>query len=192
MAQLVHDLAPGAELAFANSGPTADDMANRIRELRNLGSTVIVDDITYFDEPFFQEGSISTAVNEVTAAGVPYYSSAANSNIVVGGQNVGSYEASAFRPANACLGAGTTCMDFSPNGAGDVNYRLALNGGSALQINFQWAEPRNGVTTDLDIYVFDVTLGGVLVGGSENDNTPDADAVRAGERAELRLGCARL
>ena len=104
MAQLVHDLAPGAQLAFSSSGTTADDMANNVRALRTAGSTVIVDDITYFDEPFFQEGPISTAVNEVTAAGIPYYSSAANSNRIVAGQNVNSFESPAFRPSGDCLG----------------------------------------------------------------------------------------
>ncbi len=82
MAQLVHDLAPGAALAFATSGPTAEAMADNIRALRAAGSTVIVDDITFFDEPMYQDGPISIAVNEVVAAGVPYYSSAANSNVI--------------------------------------------------------------------------------------------------------------
>ncbi len=106
MIQLVHDLAPSAGLAFATSFPTAESMADNIRALRAAGSTVIVDDITFFDEPMYQDGPISVAVNEVTAAGVPYYSSAANSNVIsqvpVGvsgttGQNIGSYEAPAFR-----------------------------------------------------------------------------------------------
>lgn len=170
MAQLVHDLAPGAELAFSSSGATADDMANNIRELRSIGSTVIVDDITYFDEPFFQEGSISTAVNEVAAANIPYYSSAANSNIVVAGQNVGSFESPAFRPLPDCLGLGGACEDFNATATADNSYGLILDAGSRLQINLQWAEPRNGVTTDLDVYAFDATLGTVLVGSSTDNN----------------------
>ena len=170
MAQIVHDLAPGAAIQFAASGATADDMANNVRALRNAGSSVIVDDITYFDEPMFQEGSVSTAVDEVNAAGVPYYSSAANSNVIVNGHNVGSFETPAFRPSGDCLGLGGTCEDFNAGATNDNSFGVALNGGSRLQINLQWAEPRNGVTTDYDVYVFDNTLGNVEVGESVNNN----------------------
>ena len=64
MIQLVHDLAPSARLAFATSFPTAESMADNIRALRAAGSTVIVDDITYLDEPMYQDGPIAVAVNE--------------------------------------------------------------------------------------------------------------------------------
>jgi hypothetical protein len=162
MAQLVHDVAPGADIAFATRGTTgADFMADQVRALKNAGSTVIVDDITFLNEPFFQEGPISTAVNEVTAAGIPYYSSAANSNVIVAGQNVGSFESAAFRPGGDCLGLGgaNTCEDFNAGAPNDPSYEVILNAGSQMQINFQWAEPRNGVATDYDMFVADETFG---------------------------------
>ena len=56
---------------------------------------------TYFDEPFFQDGPIAEAANAASAAGVPYFSAAGNSNVIVGGNNVSSYEAPAFR-STAC------------------------------------------------------------------------------------------
>lgn len=168
MAQIVHDLAPGADIAFATRGSTADAMANQVLALKNAGSTVMTDDITFFNEPFFQEGPIDTAIDQVVAAGVPYYSSAANSNVIVGGQNVGSYETDHFRPTSCTPFAGTNCMNFSAGGT-DNTYGVVLNPGSQLQVNFQWAEPRNGVTTDLDIYAYDNTIG-AFVASSTNDN----------------------
>ena len=62
---------------------------------------MIVDDVVYFDEPMFQDGLISQAINDVTADGVAYFTRG-NNNIVRNGKNVGSYEAPAFRKANAC------------------------------------------------------------------------------------------
>jgi hypothetical protein len=167
MAQIVHDIAPGADIAFAGRGSSPDTMASQILALKNAGSSVITDDITFFSEPFFQEGPIDTAIDQVVAAGVPYYSSAANSNVIVGGQNVGSYETDHFRPMSCTPFAGTNCMDFS--GGGDNNYGLVLNGGSQMQVNFQWAEPRNGVTTDLDIFAYDNTLGSFVAQGDEDN-----------------------
>ena len=46
--------------------------------LGNAGSNVIVDDLTYFDEPFFQDGLISQAVNTVVGMGDTYLSAAGN------------------------------------------------------------------------------------------------------------------
>ena len=57
MSQIVHDLAPGAKLAFATANGGVTTMADNIRSLRNAhGSSVIVDDVTYFVEPMFQDG----------------------------------------------------------------------------------------------------------------------------------------
>jgi len=176
MAQLVHDLAPGAALAFATSGPTAEAMADNIRALRAAGSTVIVDDITFFDEPMYQDGPISNAVTEVVGAGVPYYSSAANSNVISqfgvqapAGQNIASYEASSFRSAGACLGAGTNCHDFDPGGGVDFDSSILLDGGRSVRFDFQWAQPRNGVDTDFDFYVVDVAAGTIVAAGAEDN-----------------------
>ena len=41
----------------------------------------------------FQDGVIAAAIDDVEATGVTYFSSAANTNLIVGGQDVGSYEA---------------------------------------------------------------------------------------------------
>ncbi len=48
------------------------------RQLRDEGCDVIVDDITYITEPFFKDGVIAQAVDEVTSTGVNYFTSAGN------------------------------------------------------------------------------------------------------------------
>ncbi|HEY1020969.1 MAG TPA: hypothetical protein VGE06_01595, partial [Flavisolibacter sp.] len=55
MLQIVHDLAPKASLAFRTGFRSAGDMALGIIELKNAGCKVIVDDVTYVTEPFFQD-----------------------------------------------------------------------------------------------------------------------------------------
>ncbi len=94
MAQIVHDMAPGADLAFATAFVGGDvGFANNIRALANAGADVIVDDIIYFSEPFFQDGIIANAVTDVTNDGVAYFSMAFNNN----GLGKNSYEAPAYR-----------------------------------------------------------------------------------------------
>lgn len=88
MAQIVHDMAPKARLGFATANTGQVGFANNIRALAGfpdaIGSRpdfkadVIVDDIIYLAEPFFQDGIVAQAVDDVAAAGVSYFSSAGN------------------------------------------------------------------------------------------------------------------
>ena len=67
MLQIVHDIAPGAELAFRTGYLGEQDMADGIRELAAAGTDLIVDDLSYITEPFFRDGVISHAIDEVVA-----------------------------------------------------------------------------------------------------------------------------
>jgi hypothetical protein len=78
MLQIVHDVAPGANLAFATASTGQAGLANNIRALRNAGAEVIVDDALYLAEPMFQDGVVAQAVDEVVGSGVAYFSSAGN------------------------------------------------------------------------------------------------------------------
>ena len=69
MAQIVHDIAPGAKILFATAEGGPDMFAANIRDLANHGADIIVDDFTYFAEPDYQDGVIAKAVNDVRADG---------------------------------------------------------------------------------------------------------------------------
>ncbi|HKR05410.1 MAG TPA: LamG-like jellyroll fold domain-containing protein, partial [Bacteroidia bacterium] len=78
MLQIVHDVAPKADLAFRTGFISAGDFAEGIKALAAANCDVILDDVTYITEPFFQDGVVSKAVDEVKAAGVSYFSAAGN------------------------------------------------------------------------------------------------------------------
>jgi len=148
MAQLIHDVAPGASIAFHTAFNSELDFAEGIIELASAGADVIVDDVRYFAEPFFSDGRIAQAVDIVAADGVPYFSSAGN-------QARDSYE-SEFRPVNVLLNAGKNL-----NGGKAVVRRFHNFGGSILQpvflaptaeagftiFSFQWDQPHLTATT---------------------------------------------
>jgi hypothetical protein len=168
MLQLVHDLAPGSPLAFATAFTGETAFADNIRALANSGAKVIVDDVSYFAEPAFQDGVIAQAVNDVTASGVTYYSSAANNNIISGGKDVASWEAPAFRQATSCPAGvppyATQCMDFAPGAGSDSTYGFSIAPGRTVRMALHWAQPQQGVTTDLDMYML---IGSTVVARSE-------------------------
>src|SRR5204862_7271465 len=80
---------PGAQPYFASSFVSITSFADNIRALRAAGCDIIVDDVFYFVETPFQDGqsaptqrnsgAVIQAVNDVTADGALYFSSAGNS-----------------------------------------------------------------------------------------------------------------
>jgi len=182
MLQLVHDVAPGASLAFATAFLSEISFAQNIETLAKplaeagAGADVIVDDVIWFEEPFFQDGPIAVAVDKVVGDGAAYFSAAGNNNLFEGGNEIASWEAPEYRDAKTCpafllglIPAGTAhCMDFDPGGATDTTFAITVSPGATLNLDLQWAEPWFGVETDLDAYLFD--LGGNLLTAEDNDN----------------------
>lgn len=181
MLQIVHDLAPGAELAFATAYGGIFDFADQIRNLRSVaGADVIVDDIQYFIEPYFQDGPIAQAIAEVTADGAVYVTFAGNEHYELNDKAIGSYETPAFRPA-ACPSdlrlygklhvpqLEGDCHDFNAGPEIDSMNTFTLEVGGILFVNLQWAEPWYGVETDLDFYLID-DEGQVLGSPATDDN----------------------
>lgn len=186
MLQIVHDMAPGAELAFnsAFNGELAfaegiEDLARPVVE-GGGGSQVIVDDVGYFEEPFFQDGPVAAAVNHVTEEGATYLSAAANDNLFDGeGNEIASWEAPEYRDSGACPPAvaalsgfnGSHCMDFNPGAATDRTFGVKVEPHEVLSVDLQWAEPWEGVETDLDAVLLDAD-GEVLTGSAEDNVSP--------------------
>lgn len=186
MAQIVHDVAPGASLAFATAFSGEIAFAENIEKLAEpvpagAEAGVIADDVTYFEEPFFQEGPVGVAVKNVTEQGVSYFSSAGNNNLIDGGQDIASWEAPQFRDAGACPAAlasleaseglslnGSHCMDFNPGVGTDTTFGIAVANGATLTVDVQWAEAWEGVGTDVDAFL--VGPGGSIVAASDGDN----------------------
>jgi hypothetical protein len=175
MLELAHGLAPGARLAFATADNGDLDFAKQITKLRTVNhATVLVDDVSYFDEPFFQDGPIAQAANAASAAGVPYFSAAGNANVIVGGNNVGSYEAPAFR-STACPASVIAfevvagCHDFDPSAGVDNGDAVTVAAGGGFDIDLQWAQPWGGVTTDYDLFV--LNAAGNVVANSDFDQS---------------------
>ena len=88
MLQVIHDMAPKARLGFATAGASQLQFADNIRSLAALPGAprivpgfkadVIVDDVYFYTEPMFSDGIVAQGVNDVTAAGIHYFSSAGN------------------------------------------------------------------------------------------------------------------
>ncbi|MEM9351697.1 MAG: S8 family serine peptidase [Planctomycetota bacterium] len=86
MVELIHDLAPGAEVLFhsafnnrnAPGLAPSTTIADAIDALRIAGADIIVDDVGILTAAKYQDGAAAQAVDRAFAAGIPYFSSAGN------------------------------------------------------------------------------------------------------------------
>jgi Subtilase family len=170
MAELVHDLAPGAAIMFATAFTGQANFANNIIALANAGADIIVDDVFYFAEPMYQDGIIAQAVDQVVAAGVTYFSAAGND-----GNN-------GFEAAYVDSGVDATWDGFHEDlaqlretGADAHFLPVTVDPGRTAFVTLHWDQPSNSVSpghgsaNDLDLGVYDST-GTTLLTFSIDDN----------------------
>src|SRR5215469_2185604 len=139
--QVVHDVAPGASLAFYSASTTEAGMATGITQLAAAGARVEADDVGFFDEPFFQDGLITQAIDTVTAQGVAYFTAAGNNSDL-------SYEnTQPSFPLRASSGpnSGELLLNFDPSGASTttslpISIASLLNG-EFVALVVEWDQP---------------------------------------------------
>jgi hypothetical protein len=172
MLEGIHDVAPGAGLAYATGSLGHLSMAQNIQALHSqAGASVLVDDIAYADDPYFQDGIIAQSINTVTTQGASYFSSAGNDGPYSG-------YLSQFRSAQATvgsLGAGTY-MNFNPSGGVTTELPITTTIPNA-ELFMEYDQPYKteepvgstaGVTSDLDFFILD-SAGNVVASSTTNN-----------------------
>lgn len=180
MLEIIHDLAPDAQLYFATGFGGQANMANNIRQLAKLGCKIIVDDVGYFEEPVFQEDTVSAAIREVSQKnGVLYFTSAGNFGSKTAGK-------SSYWEGNFVDGGKTSIYDLGNDdthihkfGSSTFNQVLAVGEGNSNKSCFlQWSSPYNAAKDDYDLWLVD-NQGFVvdLSADTQDGSTPPAERI---------------
>ena len=153
LAHIIHDVAPGAELLFY--GPSSIlDFADGIDALVDAGADIIVDDLFFFRQPFFQDGPVAQAVDRAVAQGVTFVSATGNDGRA-------SYE-SPLRLSDQTFsfeGLPYKAHDFDPGDGVDLFQAIEIASGDFGLFKLGWSEPYrsfglgDGAVSDLDIFV---------------------------------------
>jgi len=173
MAEIVHDVAPGAEIAFNTAYLGQAAFAQGIVDLAKIGCQVITDDILYLEEPFFQDGIIAQAIDKVTKKGVTYFSAAGNNSAK---SYESSYRPTSYAPFGSKLG---TAHNFGAPGSSPIYFQpVYVPVGSVFSISFQWDQPffsagGAGAESDLDVYILNPQ--GDIIAFSNEDNLLNGD-----------------
>ena len=158
MLEIVHDIAPGAELYFHDMGENTIDFAGGVDALANAGCTIICDDIGWLADPFFEDGALAAHIQALTSSrNLLYFSSAGNDarrhyqgTYLSDGRDEGNFH------------------DFS-GGNAPVNKYLYVRippGGSLFSV-LEWDDPWTTSSNDYDLYLYNTDGYGQPIGWSE-------------------------
>jgi subtilisin-like proprotein convertase family protein len=173
MMEIVHDVAPGAQLFFATAFNSPESFAENIRTLRfTYHCDVIVDDIIYYFESPYQDDIIARAVKDVVADGASYFSSAGNEgNLDDGTSGVWEGDFKKAKVASTVLPSGYEVHDF---GRGVTANRITVGGGPLI---LHWADPGSLdhplASQDYDIFVLTPDLRSVAVASTDIQDGDD-------------------
>ncbi len=148
MLEIIHDIAPGAELYFATALGGEANFAHNIQALHNAGCNVFVDDYSYPTESPFQDGIISHTIKKVVTAGALYFSAAGNSGNKTHG-NSSVWEGN-FNPFKVVSPLGYL-HDF---GQGIMLNRITKDVFNPISLH--WADPLGQAKNDYDLCLFDM------------------------------------
>jgi hypothetical protein len=194
MCHIVHDIAPKARIGFATAEGGEVNFANNIRALgalpgftypgQDFVGNVICDDVSYIDEPMFQDGIVAQGVIDVVNAGKVYASSAANNwgtdgyasvfRPVANGSGLTASTNSALVGTNINLAGVDQALyaggfhNFNPSGQ-DVAQTINTANDAGAFI-FQWNDPYDTSAPNITGNIF--TGSGNSVAGSEMDFGP--------------------
>ena len=136
--EIVHDIAPEAALAFSSYGSSLR-MVQAILWLANdafegEGADIIVDDLGFYSEPFFEDGLVALAAADSVAGGVVFVSAAG-------------YQAREHYEGNYVDGGdGYHAFD----GASDTTLRLDIE---VVRLTLQWNDEFGASGNDYDLFV---------------------------------------
>jgi len=154
--EIIHDIAPGAKLAFSEGFGTSATFINSLNFLVNDADVdIIVDDIGFLNEPYFQDGMVAQAVEDAIAKGVVYVSAAGNNADE-------HYQADYVDETPGDDPDGNNPHDFGVADGGNSDITMPiLVGGTLITVNnfivvvLQWNDPWGGSSNNYDLHLFD-------------------------------------
>ncbi len=142
MLEIVHDVAPGASLYFTNASSEAG-MISAIEWLSKPESEggaavdIIVDDLGFYQQPYFEDGEIAQAAEAAVVAGAVFVSAAGNDGLW--------HVQEVFSDSD-----GDGFHNFS--GTGLNSYRVSIPAEWFVSVSMQWSDSFASATHDLNLY----------------------------------------
>lgn len=161
MLEIVHGLAPDAELYFHAAGSNKLEFNKAVDALLAEDCRIICDDIGWPDEPFFEDGVVAYHVREALESQDLLYVSAA------GNDASRHYQGMFFDD-------GSGWHDFSSGKSSSKNLYVDIPPAGEVTVVFQWNDPWDASGNDYDLYLKDCSSGEEL---ASSKNSQDGKGV---------------
>ncbi len=148
--EIIHDLAPDADLAIGGAFNAGDPLStaeflSRVTDLKTWGAHVIVDDVGFAEEPFFTDGPVAASYATALSEGVVMVSAAGND---AERHYQGTYVSGLLGDPD-CAPRNWPC-DRHEFSSGDQRLDLSMTAGDALLV-LQWSNPFGTASDDYDL-----------------------------------------
>ena len=175
MLEIVHDLAPGADLYFAPAQDT-DSMVDAINWMVDQGVDVIVDDMTFYitdvadpNAQYFNDGlsdSVAMTAAQAVSDGIVYVTCAGNWQ-----RPFDQYYHAGVRAhwQGNFINGGSGWNDFDPvAGTNHIDLRndIYIQSGATVWVNLQWNEEWGTSNDDYDIFLYNEVTNTKITGAT--------------------------
>ena len=165
--EIVHDIAPGAELAFHTAFPTSVQFLNAITFFMNNGVDIIIDDVGFLSEPYFQDGALAQAAQDAVDSGIVFVSAAGN-------DAQRHYQAPYVDDGGLDPDDDLHNFGAAAGGSNDIGMTYEIPGGGLAAFFLQWSDPFGASSNDYDLFIVD-SLTGDIVDSSTNPQDGNDD-----------------
>lgn len=165
MAEIIHDIAPEAELAVAAVNTSLEFVSQANVLANTFGADIIVDDLGFFGEPYFEDGDIARGMNALPDD-VLLVSAAGNSG--------GSHHEENFRLFFDSQN-GLSFHNFTSGAVEDITHGFAVAPNGSTVILTQWNENFTAPNSDFDMFV--LNQNNEVVASSQTEFGPAIEGV---------------
>lgn len=175
MMEIIHDLAPGAQLYFASAYNGMASFADNVNLLAQAGCSIIVDHVSYSEETVFQDDIVAQAINTFVAGGGLFVSAAGNRGNLASG-NSSTWQGD-FVNNGLSLGPippGDSVHGFLASTNPSVFQSFDRLTTAATDITLQWSDPLGHSGNDYDLFILN-SAGTAILGSSTSPQTGLSD-----------------
>ena len=197
MAELIYDIAPGAELSFHSAGGSRREFAGGIEALCNSGASVVVDDVLFLSESSYQDDLPALAASTCVEQGVAYLSALGNDGDKAHRFVYRDSDSNVDNAGTLAVPDGSDLHNWSSNGV-DRFMAIRLPAFASTYVVLNWNQPnasvnsRNGAQIDLNLYAITSPQLDALDSGNtgfyaSSTNTQGRTGVPFGDAVEFVL-----
>lgn len=153
--EIIYDIAPGADLAFHTAFPSSLQFLDAIDFFTNINCDIIIDDVGFPSEPYFQDGAVAQKAQDAVDSGIIFVSAAGND---------AQRHYQAFYVDDGGFDPTSDLHDFgvAAGGSSDVGMPYEIPGGGIAAFFLEWSDPFGSSSNDYDLIIVGTVTGDFL------------------------------